>query len=275
MQTARLRPEEITGLMLALFLHLALIAVLVARLLFPVTATPTPQPITVSLAEEVGLEAASPNPVPESRLAQAPELDDIVTPPQAEPLSPPVARDEVRQSRPSPKPSAKPEPKKSAPQKSRTERPRNETRQKQGQRSGDRASGQMVSENFLDGLGSSPSANNTGAPASKLGASELASLDSAIGRQVKVKWQGRVPQGPDADKLVTRVRFQLNPDGTLAGEPRVVGETQGVTELNRKQVGRHQEEAIRAIKLVGRFRLPFEVPPSQNTFTIRFDRNLQ
>jgi hypothetical protein len=82
-----------------------------------------------------------------------------------------------------------------------------------------------------------------------------------------------VPQGPDAEKLVTRVRFRLNPDGTLAGEPEILGETAGVTELNRNQVARHREEAVRAIKLVGQFKLPFPVPTEQNTFTLVFDRN--
>ena len=92
-----------------------------------------------------------------------------------------------------------------------------------------------------------------------------------MGRQVRIKWQGRVPQGPDAEKLVTRVRFKLNPNGTLLGEPKVLGTT-GVTSLNRNQVGRHREEAVRAIKLVGRFRVPFDVPAEHNTFTLRFDK---
>ncbi len=51
--------------------------------------------------------------------------------------------------------------------------------------------------------------------------------------------------------------FDLNDDGSLAGEPRVVSQT-GRTDANAAQMGRHAELAIRAVKLAAPFDLPEE-----------------
>jgi periplasmic protein TonB len=270
------RNDEKVGLAAAVVLHGALVAVLLLQTVRSEVVM-FPERITVSLAPEVGLEAAAPDPVAESRAAIAPTLSDApapapeparperaaVTPPTPPPPPPkprpntrtpasqpvPPTRDRSRPDRTPPKPAA-------APAKATT-----------------KGGGSRIGDDFLDGKGSSTATQETRAPAKTYGPSELASLDSAVGRQVKVKWQGRVPQGPDAEKLVTRVRFKLGPDGTLVGEPQIVGNTIGVTDLNRNQVARHREEAVRAVKLVGQFKLPFAVPPDHNTFTLKFERN--
>jgi periplasmic protein TonB len=56
---------------------------------------------------------------------------------------------------------------------------------------------------------------------------------------------------------VTVVRFRLNRDGSLNGNPEVV-RTDGQTAANRPQVARHQEQAIRAVRLAAAqgFNLP-------------------
>ena len=70
MQTALLRPEEKTAMIIALALHLALLAALVLQMLFKLPpAPPAEERVTVSLATEVGLEATAPEPVLESRAA--------------------------------------------------------------------------------------------------------------------------------------------------------------------------------------------------------------
>ena len=81
---ATLSREERLGLGVATVLHLALVAVLLFQ---PRAADPPPIPerMTVSLAEDVGLEATAPDPEAESRAAQAPTLDDHRAPaPQVE-----------------------------------------------------------------------------------------------------------------------------------------------------------------------------------------------
>jgi hypothetical protein len=262
------RNEEKVGLLAALVLHGALVAVLLMQAVRSEVSVFSER-MTVSLATEVGLEAASPDPVSESRAAIAPTLADDPAP------SPEAAEPAARVAPvPPPRPVSRTATSQSAPTRDRSRPDRTPAKPAATPaKAATKGGGSRIGDDFLEGKGSSTDTAETRAPAQKVGASELASLRSAVGRQVKIKWQGRVPQGPDAEKLVTRVRFRLNPDGTLAGEPEILGETAGVTELNRNQVARHREEAVRAVKLVGQFKLPFPVPAEQNTFTLVFDRN--
>lgn len=267
-----LRNEEKIGLGAAVLLHGALVGVLALQTMRS-EAPIFPERINVSLATEVGLEAAAPDPVPESRAAVAPTIADNPAPAPEAAKPEPAAR---VQPAPPPKPPAKTATQQPAPTRERSRPDRTPPKQAvtpPKKTTGKPGGAPRIGDDFLAGKGSSTTTTETRAPAQTIGPSELASLRSAVGRQVKIKWQGRVPQGPDAEKLVTRVRFRLNPDGTLAGEPEILGATTGVTDLNRNQVARHREEAVRAIKLVGQFKVPFPVPADKNSFTLVFDRN--
>ena len=274
MQANRSFGLDAASLIIAGLLHVALVAVL---LLQGTTREPMPMPerITVNFAEDVGMTSTAPDPVQESQASTAPQLGDSAPPP-IEYAPPPTSAAEPRpapratsrpQPRPSPRPSPRassrpaPQPERAAPTPQRTQRP---TRNPGASREFEKA---------FDGQGESASSSETRTPADTLGPTALASLEAAIARQVKMRWQGRAPQGPDAEKLVTRVRFSLNPDGSLAGTPQAIGDTLGVTPLNQNQVSRHREEAVRTIRIIGRFNLPIDVPPSQNTFTIRFEKD--
>ena len=261
-----LRNDEKVGLAAALVLHGALAAVLLLQAVRS-DVTVFPERIRVSLVSDVGLEAAAPDPVAESRASVAPTVSDNPAP------APDQAAPAARPTPSPPKPTPRTATSQSAPTRDRSRPDRTAPKPATAPARPSDKGGSRIGDDFLDGKGSSTTTTETRAPALVLGDTELSSLRSAVGRQVKAKWQGRVPQGPDAEKLVTRVRFRLNPDGTLAGEPQIIGETAGVTDLNRNQVGRHREEAVRAIKLVGQFKLPFPVPADQNSFTLVFDRN--
>ena len=262
------RSEEKTGLLVALILHLALFAGLFVQGLLP---TPTFEPVermTVSLAEDVGLEATAPDPVPESRAAVAPTLSDSPAPPVVEPVAPPVPRQVTppvpRVQSPVPAPRAQPR-----------EAPRREQQRTQTQpRTSERSGGSRLGDNFLDGAGASTTTSETRVPASQIGASAKASIVQAIARQVRPHWQGKAPSGADAELLVSVLAFDLNPDGSLAGRPRVVSQD-GVTPANEAQKGRHAEVAIRAVQLAA----PFDLPPEyynawKSIRGARFDRNL-
>ena len=93
MERAAIRAEERTGLAVAVILHLALFAMLFVQGLFPAPTIDPPQRMTVSLAEDVGMQATAPDPVTESRASAAPTLDinpapapaqELPVPPQAE-----------------------------------------------------------------------------------------------------------------------------------------------------------------------------------------------
>ena len=259
MQTARIRPEEKTGLMLALFLHLLLLAVLLSRLLFPVPVAPVPERVTVSLAEEVGLEATAPEPVPESRAAIAPTLSE--TPVALPPAPVPETRPDPR-----PQPRASAKPRQNAPTanrdpRRRPDKPESRPSSKPSSRPSSRPSstptggGSLIGSDFLPGQGSSTTTNETRIPANQIGASAKASLLQALNRQLKPHWSA--PDGADADKLYTLVSFRLNEDGSLAGTP-TCKPTQGITASNRPQAERHCDYAIRAVRRAAPFKLPDE-----------------
>ena len=269
MERTAIRAEERTGLAVAVILHLALFAMLIVQRLFPAPTIDPPQRMTVSLAEDVGMQATAPDPVTESRASAAPTLDinpapapaqELPVPPQAERPVPPARTQAAQpaappQARPEPRPTTRPDP------------PRTQSQPQASQRSG----GSRLGDNFLEGSGDSTRTNETRVPASQIGASAKASLFQAVARQLRPHW--RPVDGADREKLVSKIRFRLNSDGTLAGAPSLVGQ-RGETEANRAQAPRHAENAIRAVQLAAPFDLPPEYYEAWKTVTVDFDWNL-
>ena len=97
------------------------------------------------------------------------------------------------------------------------------------------------------------------------------SLASEVARQLKPRWQA--PSGLDVDLLATTVEWDLNPDGSLSGAPRVVNQT-GVNAANRSQADRHKEQAMRAVRLAAPFRLPPQFYAGWQRLRFTFDRKL-
>ena len=130
--------------------------------------------------------------------------------------------------------------------------------------------GSRIGDDFLKGLGSGDRAA-TGSPAATFGPAEAASLRQAIARQIKPHWSA--PEGVDIEKLVTVVRFRLDRDGNLIGNPTVVSQS-GITPSNAAQKGRHAEQAIRAIRLAAPFDLPEQFYDQWKVVNSQFDRRL-
>lgn len=263
---ANLKREERIGLGIAAGLHVALV---LAFLVQPKSreAIEPAERMTVNLASEVGMEAAAPEPVSESRAAIAPTLSDEPTP-VTEP-APAIAQ---------PRPQPVPQPKIERPVSARQPTPPDTRDRRRADRAtaapakpAPKAGGTRLGENFLSGMGDSDRTSETRAPASAIGAGAKASLLQAIVREVKPKWQP--PSGADVDGLVSKVRFRLNSDGTLAGRPELVGQ-RGVNDVNRAQAGRHGEQAIRAVQLAAPFDLPAEYYTAWKTVTLDFDWKL-
>ncbi len=266
MERHGIRAEERTGLIVAVALHLAVLAALVIQAFFaPTPILPKPERMTVNLAEEVGLEATAPDPVPESRAAIAPELSDVPAP-APEMLEAPVT---PRVERPTPKVQTPvPAPTRAAQPKPRTEQPRTKAQPKPAEK---KTGGSRIGDNFLAGAGSSTTTSETRTPASQIGASAKASIGQAVARQIKPHWAP--PNGPEVEAITTYVRFRLNPDGSLNGRPSVVRQT-GVNDTNRAQAGRHGEQAIKAVQLAAPFDLPAEYYEAWKTITANLDWRL-
>jgi hypothetical protein len=247
---SHLRREEKLGLGIAVVAHIALVAALIFEARREVPVIPPAERMTVSLADDVSLESTAPNPSQDAQAAVAPVLA-----PESEPLPAPVTTPVPRQlDTPPPRQASKAQPKPAPPP-------------KPNQKSG---GGSRIGDDFLKGIGSSQKAD-AGAPAATFGAAEADSLRHEIARQIKPHWSA--PEGVDVEKLVTIVRFRLNKDGSLIGNPTVVSQS-GITPSNEAQKGRHAEQAIRAIRLAAPFDLPEQFYDQWKTVNSQFDRRL-
>jgi hypothetical protein len=262
-ETAIFRSEDRYGLLAALVLHGALIAVLALQFGLGEPRR-IPQRMSVSLASEVGLEATAPDPVEESRAALAPSLSDMPAP-EAE-----TAPDEPAEAEVTP-PSASARESAPSRERSRTDRDRRQ-RETPPAAAREQAGGSRIGEDFLEGSGSSTSSEETRAPAARFGSAERAALASAITRQIRPHWTA--PSGADAEKLVSIVSWQLARDGSLQGRPTCRTVPSSITDSNRPQVGLHCERAIRAVQLAAPFNLPEQFYNRWNDLEWQFDRRL-
>ncbi len=250
MTTAPLRKEEAFGLGLAVAAHVVLFAWLALGTRAP-APLPLPEKMTVTLSEEAALQSTSPEPAAAlAASASAPDLGEV-------PLQPAVGG--VPQ--PLPETRATPQPKLTAPPRATAApaiRP---------------AGASRIGSDFLKGAsGASASGISQNSPAASIGPAVRSALAGAISRQLKPRWAA--PQGIDAEKLVTILSWSLNPDGTLAGTPRVVRQD-GITDANRAQAARHGEQAVRAVQLAAPFNLPAEYYEAwKRVADFRFDRKL-
>jgi outer membrane biosynthesis protein TonB len=306
MTDSALNREESFGLAIALAAHVALGVLLALR---PPSAPtiPPPERMTVTLSEDVGLTSTAPSvadPAPDEapELGQAaPEPARLTAPPPRKPVpkvhpkpepkvqpKPAVTKPKPAPTvaaRPLPQPSKAATPPKAAPK--TTSAPKATSTPKvapKGATSTARApnaaatqpaqaGGSRIGNDFLKGVsGASGKQATTAPPAATVGPAVRSALAGAISRQLKPKWSA--PQGIDAELLVTVLSWDLNPDGTLAGSPRVVRQD-GITAANRAQAQRHAEQAIRAVRLAAPFNLPPEFYPAwKRVSDFRFDRKL-
>jgi periplasmic protein TonB len=233
---AHLSPDERLGLGIAAAAHVALVALLVLQVRGPPTLLPVPERMTVSLADEVSLEATAPDPSAEAQAAVAPVLS-----PRPAPV---VERRRVLRDRVIARPTPTPTP---------------------------QAGGSRIGADFLPGSGASERSDGRGAPAATLGPLERASLVQAVARQLAPKWSQ--PLGVDVDRLATTIEWELNEDGTLKGSPRFVSQTGG-NDSNKPQQGPHREAAIRAIRLAAPFELPVQYYAGWKKLRFTFDWKL-
>ena len=271
MGTLALQSDEKIGLGAAVVLHAALVGVLAMQTMRSEVSV-FPERINVSLATEVGLEAASPDPVSESRAAIAPTLSDEPAPAPEVAKPEPAARVAPTPPKPTPRTAAqqpvptrdRSRPDRTPPKQAATTPPR-QTAAKSG-------GGSRIGDDFLEGKGSSTTTTETRAPAATFGAKEAADLRSAISRQIKRNWSA--PNGVDAELLVSVVRWQLNQDGTLKGRPTCRTNPNSITESNRPQAALHCERAIKAVQLADFSGLPQQFYSRWDDLEWQFDRRL-
>ncbi len=297
-----LRKDEAIGLFVAIAAHLGLLAFLLLKPSAP--PLPKPERMTVTLSEDIGLTSTAPQPAPDAAPDTGPQQGE----PAPEPSAAPVPQPNAAPPPPPPKPQPQPRPQPVAraqpaprPQPAPPPRPQPAMRPQavplppgfSAQRPARpaaaparpaaapaakpeaRPGASKFADAFNKGIpGAAGKTASPNPPAAAIGPAVKASLVGAISREIKPQWQGKVPQGIDSEKLVTVLTWDLNPDGSLAGNPRVVRQ-EGITDANRAQAPRHAEQAIRAVRLAAPFGLPAEFYAAwKHISEFRFDRRL-
>ena len=281
---------ERTGLGVAITGHAALFAYLwMGALVAPDPLHLKPEPIEVTLSDEVALQSASPTPDAAPPVAQSPDPAETDTPdaptpepiqqpqvrpqpappqPRAQPQPQPQPRPQPAKPQPKPKPTpaaqAKPSPEKPSPAKAAPAKAK-PAPAKPAQRRGTLGS-------LVKGITDKPRAGpSTGTPAATIGPAQKSALASEVRRQLKPHW--KAPSGADADQLRTELAISLAPDGRVL-DIRFL-RTTGVTDSNRAQVDLHREQAIKAVKLASPFKLPPDLYAAWKTISpISFDKRL-
>lgn len=300
MPRATFRLEESLGLVLAIVLHVGVVALLV---LHPSDRViPTPPRMEVSLSDNVGLKDSAPRQTENAAADIAPKLGQMQEVPPPPPAPPPPPKPQpLPKPQPAPKPVPPPPPPKPAPPKPAppkptprpspsptkapplpkpvvkpvpkpTPPPKAFAPAKAHPAPAKTTGGSRIGADFLKGI---TSANTTGKaktpPSQVAGQAVQTAISGVIARQLRPQWHA--PQGIDSDQLVTLVDVRLKPDGSLDGPPRVLAQS-GITDSNRPQAARHAEQAIRAVELAEPFPLPSEYYDSWKHLKLTFDRNL-
>lgn len=269
------RGEKI-GLGAAVAGHMVLFGLLSVGFL----ATPNPislksTPIDVSLVDEVALHSASPNITEDPARSIAP---DIGAPTDAPPPSSDSAAD-LTPTPPQPQPEAaskpsetsKPSPEK--PSSSKREETKSPPKRETGKRSESKAPaksqgsdskseskrprGSRLGDDFLKGITDNGKGKAETPRAEEIGSAVIANLSDAIRRQVQ-PCANRIPNpGPGANEIVTKLRIQMDPDGSLGARPELRGQT-GVNGQNQRYARRVAELAMSAFIACAPYRLPKE-----------------
>jgi hypothetical protein len=252
----KLRNDEVIGLAIAIAAHVAIAAALAISALRAPAVIPPSERVTVSLAEDVGLDATAAQISDEGQASVADRIGEVPVPPK--PVEKPAPPKVVEKPKVAKKPVVSMDASSVRKKPTPVATPKN-------------AGASRLGDDFKKGLGAKVDANAP-IPASQVGSSDKASIQQALSRQLARYWQP--PSGADANDLVTIIAFDLNPDGSLAGDPRVVSQS-GVTDSNKAQAGRHAELAIRAVRRAA----PFDLPPKfynvwKKIRTSRFDWEL-
>jgi outer membrane biosynthesis protein TonB len=219
-------------------------------------ATPNPSkierhPVEVTFADDVGLEATAPRAAEQPPATSvAPELGrpEEAAPPaeaqhQPEPVPAPAEPVPAPVPTPTPKPHKPPVREKPAASKPAPAKPEAKV-----------AHGARLGSDFLKGITEAASVSRTAeASAANIGPREQASLAAELKRQLKPHW--RPPSGADIEKLRVTIVANLALDGTIVGEPQVIGPS-GITASNRAQASLFVERALAAVKLGAPYKFP-------------------
>lgn len=289
------RTEKI-GLGVAGAGHLLLFGLLsVGFLATPNPETLKPQPISITLSDEVALESAAPQSEVAPAQSTAPEIaapEDVAppapsevaepqpapAPPEPAPAPPEPAPKPAPKPAPAPKPDPKPQPKpkptqaaqpardKPAPRPAKPAAQPRQAPQKPAAKPGEgkaeqtprrKPGGLTLSDDVFKGANDRPAPkSNVTAQAASISREALSGIIEAIRRQIQPCADRQVTTGmPGGNEIVVTLNLKLNRDGSLAGAPTLVSTT-GVNDGNERYRQRVIDLGIAAFRGCSPLKLP-------------------
>ena len=272
-------------------IHAALIAGLSLVLLSPPKPPPPPAPMDVTIADDVGLQAAAPQNVTPPAQSRAPDLG---APEDAAPAAPAPDVAEPAPSKPQPaaptppKPTeiAKPQPRKPAqpaPQPAKAPArpaPSSNLAKIVGKGSGatpgataNRPRGSSLG-GVMKGVGAAPNNSKSTTPqGATMSAAAMMDIGQKIKQQVQPCANRQTNPGPGAERIRVTIRLRINRDGTLATRPTIEGHD-GVDADNSRYQGQVDDRAIATFMGCQPLRgLPadlYDVPNGWSKFLLRY-----
>jgi hypothetical protein len=220
-------------------------------------ATPNPMkiernPVEVTFAEDVGLEATAPRASQQPPATSvAPELGEPEPAPPLPSQALPEPAPAPAEPAPAPVPASKPQPAKLP---VRQQQVAKAAPAKPAPPAKVAPKGARLGPDFLKGLTETASVSRSAqASAPTIGPREQASLAAELKRQLKPHW--RPPSGADVENLRVTIEARLAQDGSIIGQPRVIGPS-GVTPSNRAQADLFVERALAAVKRAAPYNFP-------------------
>ncbi|MEO5865819.1 MAG: cell envelope biogenesis protein TolA [Sphingomonas sp.] len=268
------------GLSVAAAAHVLLFGALsLGWLMRPAPLPPPPPAIDVSLVDKVGLEATAPQAVTPPAQSKAPELG----PPEPAPATPPKAVEPdpappmpQPKAAPPPKPSpAPPQPKKPVAAKPDAAKapPKREASAPAAKDSGKHARGSSLGD-IMKGIGAQPTKSVSQTPqAATMSAQAQMDIASKILQQVQPCANRQAQPGPGAERIRVIIHLKLRRDGSLIGNPEVIG-YDGTDDENSRYLDRVKDNAIATFKGCSPLRdLPqelYDVPRGWSDFKMRY-----
>ncbi|WP_293991034.1 cell envelope biogenesis protein TolA [Sphingomonas sp.] len=271
-------------------LHLFLLAGLSLVLLVPRKPPPPPAPMDVTIADDVGLQAAAPQAVTPPAESRAPDLGapEEAAPPAPAPEPQPVpAKPKPVEAAPAPKPAEsakplpakKPQPAPPQPAKPQTRTPSGALAGIVGRGSGTAPGAKAVRPRgsnlggVMVGVGNTPTTSKSTAPQAAMTGAAIMDIRQKIAQQVQPCANRQVNPGPGANQIRVSVKLRINRDGTLAARPQIVGHD-GVDDSNRRYVDQVDDRAVSTFMGCQPLRgLPpelYDVPNGWSNFVMRY-----
>ncbi|MDB5709818.1 MAG: cell envelope biosis protein TolA [Sphingomonas bacterium] len=286
------RAEKV-GLGIAVAGHVLLFGALSLGLLSRTPPVPPPPPaIDVSLVDKVALDATVPQSVTPPAQSKAPELgtpedapakpaeesEPDPKPPAPQPKAAPPPKPAPAPPKPPEKPAVKkPDAAKAPPTREATTAAKPARAEAQaagaGTRPGKRPRGGDLGA-VMAGIGTQPTKSNSPVPqAATMSAQAAMDISSKIAQQVQPCANRQVKPGPGAERIRVVIHLKLRRDGTLIGNPEVVG-YDGTDDDNSRYLDRVKDNAIATFKGCAPLRdLPqdlYDVPRGWSDFKMRY-----